>query len=409
MDNQDRSRCAYNVGARTLTSVLPQYGPSSFGAFAGTPEQRARIALRCCVPALGRMPLVLLHNDPMLEFGLCHMAARIKVPVTLAGPLSRNAPISTYDPLYGLDDQGVMEALGVADDADLASLVRDYLRVMDTMHSMEGSSELMGAAPYSLPLLQRLSRLDCERLEAEVLLRLPQTAQDELVARMTEPGNPRKVANLADALDTRLGSLLRPQAAPALATTQPPVSICSTALMGGLICIGLPSRSESALEQVAIELNYLLRYGKRLMLVISGTDVSDSALAELVLSQQSEGPLVVGLACDLATRVVKSTDEVGGLLANLATALILSCPNSEVASTFTKTFGTYERKATERGRHYSRELFDIIPRIDKGTNERLITEENVRPETLVGKPKRALVCGKNTPVPLIVDRFEEGR
>lgn len=410
MDRQDRSKRVRYVGSRTLTDVLPPNGPSSFGAFAGTADQRVCVVLRGIAPVLGRMPVVVVHGDTVLESALCQLAALYGVPVALAGPLRRNVPIAAYDPLYGLDRKGVMRVLGVDKDAELESRVRDYLFIMETMHSMEGGDALIGTHPYKLALLHKITHLDYERLETEVIRQLPEGVQEELISRMTQPGDQRKVADVVDALETRLGELIHPYALPALTVAQPSCSISSNALAGGLSCIGVPAKDNAVLDQVDAEVRSLLRRGMPLMLVIANTDVAGSPLAKLVLSLQPQDPLIVGLALDRATSLVDPKEgNVASLLATLDTSLVFCCPNAGVASTFAGAFGSYERRILERGRHHSREFFGIFPRLDAGTHERFQDEGNVRPEDLVGKPRIALVAGRQRAVPMVVNCFDVGR
>jgi hypothetical protein len=410
MHESIRSRLARNVGVRALSDFLPKDAPISFGVFAGSSDQRLCVALCCTAPALGRMPVVLVHNDLMLERGLCTLAQQRHVSVMLAGPRPMATPTVTYDPLFGLDHLGVIRTLGVEKDHALAARVLDYLTIADAMHNMSGGADAIGKYPYRLHLLRALSHMNYQRLESEVLDLLPGDLAEDLAMRMTMPGDQRKVADLFDALALRLGTIVSPQQDPGLAVRHPLPSVSSIALAGGFASVRLPTKDEAVLNHLAIELDLLLRHGMVPMLVMSGVDIAKTDLAALIATQAPHKALCVGLACDYATRVVDSNTDVPSLLSTLDRTFVLSCPNTGIASAFTDAFGTYERTVIERGRHQSREFMQLLPSsVGAGINERITQEANVLPEELVGNPTVALVCGRGMPRPYVVKRFDERR
>ena len=381
-----------------------QLSAASFAAFGGSRAERESAALHGIARACGRRGVVILHDVPHLDarLGELHDLRRGDYQV-----YSANRPGAfVYDPLYGMDEAAVLDAVFYYETAGTAvpmliqqrEALRDYLRILELQYRAQPAG--FGASPFNLDLLLQLTRMPYAELNARVLAYLPAAQAADIRGRLSGPGVQQSAWNaVSDFASLMRSALWTPSAQWQQHSRR---SLISTVQEGQVISLRIPGSDARLLRMATAELEALLRAGYSFLLVCCGLRVQGSAMLENLLFT-NRGNCSVGLVAS-SLSAVTTLDRAQPLLESYDQVVVFPCSSAVEADAFSAALGSYYRDIRPAQRGRQRRAFHILPVLSRNETYQESVVRNVRPEDLMGA--RTLLCGRSQPIPMLVDRME---
>ena len=405
MEHINYARRVHSRRNYSMRDFLSNQAPAdSFAAFGGSQAERESAALYGIARACGHRGVVILHDDP-------HFDARLSELRDLNSGnyqvYSANRPGAyIYDPLYGMDEAAVLDAVFYYESASTAvpvlmqqqEAVRDYLRIMEIQFRTTPAP--FGESAYNLDLLQQLTRMPYSELDARVLAYLPANMAVDIRGRLSAPNVQQSawnaVANFASLMQ---GAMWTPHAQWQQHSRR---SIASTVQQGQVISLRLPGSDARLLRMAAADLESLLRAGRSFLLVCYGLRVQGCPAMENLLFNNRANCSVGVVAQSLSA--VSTLDRAQPILENYNQVVVFQCRSAIEAETFSAALGSYYRVIHPEQRGRQRPAFRLIPMLSHNRTHQESVVRNVRPEDLMSG--RTLLCGRRQPIATLVDRME---
>ena len=394
-------RRVIRVSRMNLRDFLPPEGwDQSFAVFGGNAEEREIAAIRGIARACGEVGVIVLHNDTRFEdqLGTLQTVRRGQYHVYCANRNGNRA----YDPLYGLEENDVLNSIIPFDPSGAAAPnlamaragLTDYLRIMQWQHQHQSAG--IGDYPYNLDLLLSLVSMSYMQLEARVLNYLPQLMQDELKSRLSGPGLQQSVWNMVQNYAVQMQAYLwqRQNAW----QNHSRFSITTAVHNRQIISIRVPNSNPELLHACGIEINSLVRRGIPFMLVCYGLRVSGEPLLENLFFN-THNNWSTGLISPTLSSAA-DINRIGDVLRFHQQVVVFPCSSIEEAGIFSDAMGSYYRLIHPRTHGRNRRAFHLLPELTRQVGYQETEVRNIRPEELMNGS--VLLCGEDTEVPVLV-------
>lgn len=401
---------------------------TNFAAFCGSPYQRNRIGMYETSAFCGNIGIVLLHNDPQIDLTL-QQIYELRPDLTrhssnfrmvIANQTNYNNSIeSYYDPFYGLGETAILDALApirpdmrsTGEVQLLRSILSDYLSIMDyqfrKFSNDRSNPSPFGDYPYNLDLLLELTRMPYQTLFNSVLKFLPSGLRDELAGRLSAEGSQSKAYYAVFSFASVLRSFLWTERGFAQHSR---ISIISEVRNRNLISIRIADPKADILDYIALELQQLNNAQTPYLLLESGIDLNNSPkLKRFFLADHGMLPYYTGILADNISSVISQNDnnsELSELFSQTQEIFVFSCSSIMAAQPFSDGIGNYYRQLEDQHTDYHHGPFQFFGSHSYGNVQREVAQRTINPEELTSLGTGCLLCGRNYPIPVLVDRFQ---
>ncbi len=380
--------------------LQPNDQSSNFAVFGGTSDERHLTTIQGMTRGCGTMGVILLHNDSAIEdrLGLLYTYK----PGIYKVHCANRANNFIYDPLYGLEEADVLDAIIPFDASGAAApslaLARaglsDYLKIMKWQYQHEMSG--FGKYPFNLDLLLSLVSMSCMQLEKRVLAFMPKEIHNELLSRLSATNVQQAVYHMVKNYAVRMeANLWKKQEKWQNHTC---LSITSSVINKQVISIRIPESDADLLRCLSIEINSLIRRSVSLLLVCYGLKVTGNTILENILFNTHDN-----WSTGLIAPTLHSTageNRLSDILRMNQQVVVFPCASKDEAEAFSAALGNYYRVIRPHNRGRSRRIFHILPVFNHYVGYQETEVRNVRPEELMGGS--VLLTGEDTDVPILV-------
>ena len=388
-----------------LEDIMPaNLGGCNFAAFGGTLEQRIRTAVQAASRYCGRCGIVVLSNasvtgeDP-LESALSQLAGKRpgSSPVTV-----RTLPNRSYDPLYGLDEDSIVQLLlARSSDQSLTAGLLAYLKII--RHNFRLNPVPFGDYPFNLNLLRELTAMPYGVLKERVLNYLPPMLQEEIVPMLNKSDIPSSVFSVVERFGTTMKKYLWTQDSFDRHTR---ISITQAVCDRQIICLRIPNSNADLLSYVEYELSNLTTMGIPYLLIGSGLKLSVcSELQNRFLSEHRQENYYTGILSDSIFDTAETRELQNNLVSLYDQIMVYQCAGIAQAEPFSQNLGVYKHRLRLKNRTTHRKFLQLLPEFGNGFHETMTDERNVRPEELIHIPDGVLVCGRLCSVPQLIKKI----
>lgn len=390
-------------GRASIGELLPDENrDAGFAAFCGTLEQRRAAVLQGIRRCMGHRGIVLLQNDPQLVEEVTLAAAGSGVRVYHA-----NGGACRYDPLYGLSDAAVLDAvlpvegkgLGAGSVLEVRSWLQAYLDIMKIRFRM--APNVFGRYPFNLNLLMQLTEMPYSGLKQRVLVYLPQPDQARIARVLAQDHAPQQVCAAVQAFASGLKNVLWTQAD---FSAHSQISIVESVRQRNVIEITVPSASPAVRQYLYRELKFLQEQRVEFLLVASEMSLENSPELRSLFTapHDAAGIYNTGLSAGVLPNVVSGQEGLAPLLAEHPEVLVFRCSSVQQAEPFSQALGTYQRRVLDEHLGRSRRPFHLFSAHDTGVGIHEAAERNVRPQELLELQDGAILCGAFYEAPVYI-------
>lgn len=390
-------------GRASIGELLPDENrDAGFAAFCGTLEQRRAAVLQGIHRCMGHRGIVLLQNDPQLVEEVTLAAAGSGARVYHA-----NGGACRYDPLYGLSDAAVLDAvlpvegkgLGAGSVLEVRSWLQAYLDIMKIRFRM--APDVFGRYPFNLNLLMQLTEMPYSSLKQRVLVYLPQPDQARIARVLAQDYAPQQVCAAVQAFASGLKNVLWTQAD---FSAHSQISIVESVRQRNVIEITVPSASPAVQQYLYRELKFLQEQRVEFLLVASEISLENSPELRSLFTapHDAAGIYSTGLSAGVLPNVVSGQEGLALLLAEHPEVLVFRCSSVQQAEPFSQALGTYQRRVLDEHLGRSRRPFHLFSAHDTGVGIHEATERNVRPQELLELQDGAILCGAFYEAPVYI-------
>ncbi len=390
-----------HAGRRPMEELLPQENwNAGFAVFCGTLQQRRAAVLQGIRRCMGRCGIVLLQNDPQLAAELSNAAAGAGVRIYHANP-GREC---RYDPLYGMTDTAVLDAIlpldgkgfGAGSIPEVRSWLQAYLDIMQIRFWMAPAA--FGRYPFNLNLLLQLTEMPYSVLEQQVLQYLPQPDWARIARLLAQD---RAVQQVYAAVQSFAAGLKKVLWTPGDFSAHTRISVVESVRQGSIVEIALPSDSPSVLQYLYRELKYLRERNLPFLLAASEVSLAKSPeMCSLFTDPHNAGGYMTGISTGVLSSVVSSPEGLAPLMEEHPEVLLFRCSSVQQAEPFSQALGTYQRRVEDEHTGRSRRPFHLFASHDTGRGIHEMTERNIRTQELLELDDGVILCGAmyETPV-----------
>ncbi len=380
---------------RPISALLPaDNAAASFCVFAGTLRQRRSAALAGIRRCAGRMGILVLHNDPGLPAALRELPVQALFP-NFGGSLQ-------YDPLYGLDREGILNSIVPQDNPGLRGWLNAYLDILQLQFARYPGE--LGRYFCNLDALLALVSLPVYRLDQQVLQNLPQEEAQRIYARLSEPGAQTQVLDAVQALALELrGRIWQPR--------EPEGHTCISAVdalaKGQLLCLQISGSRPRLLRTLYEELRLLTDARRPFLLVADDILLTDSPQLRSLFTQDHRSQnYATGLISSSLPQVAPEEAELGQLLHSAHEVLIFGCTDALQAQPFSQALGSYRRLVRDHQTQKYRQPFHLFSGHSRSTSIREVPEQNVTAGELTTLGEGAVLCGSLYNPPVLIRRVD---
>ncbi len=413
MTHITHTRLLRQIRQISVGDAVPQDNTDiSFGIFGGEDFQRTQVGLHEIARCIGKKGVVLIHNDPNIEYSLSRIysisAQRNNYVMYLAN--SNGSLNSSYDPLYGLRMADVVDVIAplspdtriMTDVQSLRSTITDYLSIMQWQFSQNSSA--FGDYPFNLNLLIELTAMPYTKLEQNVLAYLPSDLAGSISTRLSSPEAQQRAYNAVLSFAQILSKSLWTRSSAAAHTR---LSIIRAVRERNLISIYVPGSSPGILDYLSAELKALNDMSIPYLLVSCGISIQNStSFSRLFLDNHTQLNYTTGILAEDLTGVIgndPSGSNLTDVFAQTQEMFIFECASVHSATPFSNGIGQYYRRVIETHSESSRAPFQIFSGRGYGHTEHETQQAVINPEELIRLGAGCLVYGKNYTIPVLVD------
>lgn len=391
-------------GGASINELLPDENrDAGFAAFCGTLEQRRATMLQGIRRCMGYRGIVLLQNDPQLaeEVTLAAAGSGVRVYHANSGGVCR------YDPLYGLSDAAVLDAvlpvegkgLGAGSVLEVRSWLQAYLDIMKIRFRI--APGVFGRYPFNLNLLMQLTEMPYSSLKQRVLAYLPQPEQARIARVLAQDHAPQQVCAAVQAFASGLKNVLWTQAD---FSAHSRVSIAESMRQRNVIEITVPSASPAVQQYLYRELKFLQEQRVEFLLAASEISLENSPELRSLFTtpHDAAGIYSTGLSAGVLSNIASGQEGLAPLLAEHPEVLVFRCSSVQQAEPFSQALGTYQRRIMDEHFGRSRMPFHLFASHDTGVGIHEAAERNVRPQELLELQDGAILCGAFYEAPVCI-------
>lgn len=391
-------------GRASIDELLPDENrDAGFAAFCGTLEQRRATMLQGIRRCMGYRGIVLLQNDPQLaeEVTLAAAGSGVRVYHANSGGVCR------YDPLYGLSDAAVLDAvlpvegkgLGAGSVLEVRSWLQAYLDIMKIRFRI--APGVFGRYPFNLNLLMQLTEMPYSSLKQRVLAYLPQPEQARIARVLAQDHAPQQVCAAVQAFASGLKNVLWTQAD---FSAHSRVSIAESVRQRNVIEIAVPSASPAVQQYLYRELKFLQEQRVEFLLAASEISLENSPELRSLFTtpHDAAGIYSTGLSAGVLSNIASGQEGLAPLLAEHPEVLVFRCSSVQQAEPFSQALGTYQRRIMDEHFGRSRRPFHLFAAHDTGVGIHEAAERNIRPQELLELQDGAILCGAFYEAPVYI-------
>lgn len=407
------TRSAQYMRRRSIGEILPpENWGASFAAFCGDPYQRRMAGLQAVRRCCGRMGVVVLQNDPLLAAALGRL--REDMPeLARQNPGFRTysvnpfgSPQRYYDPLYGLNATGVLDAImpidgrgyGTSSALNLRSWLQAYLDIMQLQFGR--SPAPFGRYPFNLDLLLQLAEMPPDRLQRQVLQYLPSPGRESISTLLAQDDASKEVYAAVRSFANEMEEFLW---TPRSFAAHPCISIVEAVRQRCIISVTVPTARPTVLRYLYQELKALQDARVPFLLLAAEVPLTASSeLRSLFTGPHETASYSTGILAGDLSYVIAETDELSPLLAEHQEVLLFRCTSTQQARPFSEALGTYQRLVREEHQDRHWQPFRIFPVRARGVGIREVTEHNINAQELVQLQDGAVLCGGLYDTPILI-------
>lgn len=389
----------------------------SFGIFCGVPFQREQLLLNLLSNYCGKMGIVLLHNNLLFEnqlgeiYTLNPSLGNTNFKMILANQTKSLQPITSYyDPLYGLNDNEILNVIvpstnyGINSDIQqMRSILSDYLSIIKYQFSKRNG--IFGNYPYNLDLLLELTSMPFNVLRNEVLTYLPNDIKQSITSRLSAYGIQQTAYNAVNSFAHSISGILWNSRG---FQNHTKTSIISTVANKQLLSINIPGTRPDVLDYVFYEIQHLTESNNPFLLVEYGININQSSkLKNIFLSDHNSSIYSTGIVSENTSSVISpdNSNELADLFGQIQEMFIFSCASTISAQPFSDGIGNYFKQVTEHHVNRHRQPFRIFSDHGDGDVQREISQKIITPEELTNLGAGCLLYGKSHPIPVLINNF----
>ncbi len=403
----------------SIGDVINNSYPNSFGAFCGRQSQRDLVGLHKISRMLGRIGIIILHNDPLFEsqlnrvYDLNPSLDKDATPgMFIANQINSNGTITSYyDPLYGLTQSAVLDVLAPRANARsplennrLRSILSDYLSIIE--YQFKKNPVPFGDYPYTLDLLYDLVSMPYSELQKRVIAYLPDNLKIPINGRLSAEGSQQIAYNAVLSFAQSMNEFLWTKRNFSKHTG---LSIVDAGRKGKLLSIYIPNSRPDVLEYIATELQQLNNLQIPYLVIENGLNLNAcQKLKSIFMTEHSVLPYYTGIIAENTSTIIdqnNNTNDLAALFSQVQEMFIFSCSSTLAAQPFSEGIGNYYRRVEDQHIDTHREPFHIFSSHGQGNIQREITQRIIDPEELTAMINGCLLYGKNYPIPVLVDNF----
>lgn len=288
----------------------------------------------------------------------------------------------SYMPLWGLDDERIVEVLYPENDqnhfSQYRSGIRSYLKILKYQNQ-----------PYTLSKLLGLCEKSMDQLEEEELGNMPAGLADEIVGSLLVDDVMTRVRNDIQAFAGWFQGRIWD------GREEKVVNMLAAVKEKALISIHLPVGSQPLLNYLAMELEMILESGMPCLLVIDSVDIANSRMKQVLLNPaRSMARLIAGDT----VQTVCSTEKNGGeILHRFDKILLFKCANSVIARQYSDMIGSYSKTVVNENVNRSRRsILGLRSIVTKGNTISRQQAARMEPEELAGLGNGAVLIDQGT-------------
>lgn len=351
---------------------------SNLAVFGGNILQRTAVVEQGIARCFGKMGIVVIHNNSMLEkelMGFRDIYPEIFHNCRSTGACFINSGNLCYEPLFGLDRNRALEVIYPELSTDSPMYLQQHL-CADALRKYFEIFQYK-KVPVNLDDLLYLTNLDIDVLESKELRELPPEAAADILAVLVQENIMRQVRadvnHFADRMDGRIWSRNRKAL---------PVSIIEAVKRRALISVRISSANPAVMDYLSSELNYLMDHNAAFLLVIDSVNIGNSIMKSIAASS-GDGFSTVLAGNSISDLFDASREDGDNALFKAAKIILFQCANAAMAKQYSELIGNYLRQFTSISDNQSRGAFDLFSGHGKGKS---ITEQDyarIRPEELV--------------------------
>ena len=403
----------------SIGDVINNSYPNSFCAFCGIQAQRNLVGLHKISRVVGRIGIIILHNDPRFENQLSQiyelnpsLCANNSPRMFIANQVdSTGKIISYYDPLYGLTQSAVLEVLAPRTNSRspletnrLRSILSDYLAIIE--HQFRKNPVPFGNYPYTLDLLYDLTSMSYSELQKRVISFLPDNLRGPISGRLSADGSQQNAYNAVLSFAQSMNEFLWTKRGFSNHTR---LSIVDAGKSRQLVSIYIPESRSDVLEYIATELQQLNNLQVPYLVIENGINLNaNQKLKNIFMTEHSSLPYFTGILAENTSTIIdqsNNTNDLASLFSQAQEMFVFSCSSILAAQPFSDGIGNYYRRVEDQHSDTRREPFHIFSSHGQGNVQREITQRIVDPEELTAMTNGCLLYGKNYPIPVLVDNF----
>ncbi len=382
---------------------LPDYeAGTNVAVFGGNGMQRKLVVEQGIVRCLGRIGIVVIHNNLLLENDLSNFrncfpevgAAYANTPICIV-----NNHNLCYEPLYGMTYNRAIETIYPEVSKDSSMYMQQHL----CSAALKAYTSILQYKniPIDLDNLLYLCNLDLNELEQKELADLPSEQAGDVLAVLMQENIVRQVKAdvnyFAAQLDERIWDKSREPSN---------VSIMEAVRNKALISVKASSNNMAVLDYLAAELSCLLECNAPCLLVVDSVLLRHSRLKDILMNPSVS--LLTIIAGNSIQELFDEAQEEGTSAVHKADKIILfQCANVTVAKQYSGMIGEYMRQFVSISDNRHRGAFDFFASHGQGKSVSEQLYARLTPEELVRLGEGAvLIDQRNGSVELVKRLYE---
>ena len=332
----------------------------------------------------GKRAILVIQNNQSLEAELKNLVNNYPElkPYQDSSMEFVNYENQSYMPLWGLDDERIVEVLYPENDqnhySQYRSGIRSYLKILKYQNQ-----------PYTLSKLLGLCEKSMDQLEEEELCNMPARLADEIVGSLLVDDVMTRVRNDIQAFAGRFQGRIWD------GREENVVNMLAAVKEKALISIHLPVGSQLLLNYLTMELEMILESGMPCLLVIDSVDIANSRMKQVLLNPaRSMARLIAGDT----VQTVCSTEKNGGeILHRFDKILLFKCANSVIARQYSDMIGSYSKTVVNENVNRSRRsILGLRSIVTKGNTISRQQAARMEPEELANLGNGAVLIDQGT-------------